>query len=90
MGFCFSACDTSGIGDPNMLNDLPLPSIEGVRDQFQQWEYQTPFKRTPFKAFKMAVELAAMDCGGNEKGFVTVDSLANHLTSFSWRDIRNT
>ena len=86
MGVC---CESSGIGDPDMLIDLPRPSIEGIKDQYQRWEDGTPFKRTSFKAFKNAVNAAAKDCGGEEEGFVTIDSLANHLTTQAWRDIRN-
>ena len=36
----------------------------------------------------MAVHAAAIDCGGTEDGFVTIDSLANHLYTTAWKDIR--
>ena len=85
MGVC---CESSGIGDPELLIDLPAPNLIGIKDLYQKWEFQTPFKRTSFKAFKMAVRAAAIDCGGTEEGFVTIDSLAVHLYTPAWKDIK--
>ena len=81
-------CCESTMGDPGMLHDLPPPNLVGIKDLYKKWEYQTPFKRTSFKAFKLAVNAAAIDCGGTEEGFVTIDSLANHLYTPAWKDIR--
>ena len=78
MGIC---CGKNNVGDQSILQDLPQPDIGGLKDRYQIWEYQTPFKRTPFKAFKLAVQEASESCGGGEAGYVTLDSLATHLNT---------
>ena len=62
------------VENDTLLVDLPAPSVENLRDKYQRWEYQTPFKRTIFKAFKLAVERAEQQDG--KCGYVTLVSLA--------------
>ena len=48
------------IVDESVLQDLPAPDVSGLTDKYQIWEYKTPFARTIFKAFKLAVERAEL------------------------------
>ena len=74
------------IQDENVLQDLPAPDLTGITDKYQIWESQLPFKRTIFKAFKLAVERAEEQDG--KQGFVTLVSLAYHLNTEAWAEIQ--
>ena len=74
------------IEDESVLQDLPAPDMTGITDKYQIWESKLPFKRTIFKAFKLAVERAEEQDG--KKDFVTLVSLAYHLNTEAWADIQ--
>ena len=61
-------------------NQVPVPPVVG--DPLLDWEYAQPFKRIDFSAFKRAVIAAEASCGN--QGYVTVSTLAEHLTFPSW------
>ena len=78
-------CCAASRKDFSMLIDLPEPSTVGVYDKFALWEYKTAFKRTPFLAFKNAVNQAEKADG--EQGFVTLNSLSKVLITAAWADL---
>lgn len=84
MGVC---CGNENSGNMDTLRDLPAPDTTGIRDKYTVWEYGTPFKRTPFLAFKNAVNAAEENEGG--EGYVTIQSLAAQLTTKAWAGLEN-
>ena len=65
---------------------MTAPDTTNITDKYQKWEFQTPFKRTNFKAFKLAIERAEQQDG--KKGYVTLVSLAYQLNTEAWADIQ--
>ncbi len=55
MGVC---CGANDMGDDSILRDMAAPDLTGVKDAYKRWELSQPFARTPFYAFKNAVEEA--------------------------------
>ena len=70
----------------DVLADLKAPSTRHLNDKFAVWEYGTPFMRTPFLAFKNAVNLASLPA---DQGYVTIESLAATLTTEAWSDLKD-
>ena len=67
--------------------DLPKPSLKGISEVYQLFELQLPFVRTPVIRFMEILEAADKKCG--EKGFVTIQSLSEELTTPAWEDLKN-
>ena len=57
-----ACCEPSGMGGEILMDLAPL-STRGIKDLYTIWEYQTPFMRTHFLAFKRAIFQAEMMCG---------------------------
>ena len=67
--------------------DLPLQSVQGITDRYVVFELGLPFPRTLLSRFIEKVKLAEASCG--DEGYVTIDSLAQFLTTPAWRDLKN-
>ena len=80
-------CEPGGYTEPERLRDLPQPSVAQLTDKYSVWEYKTPFKRTIFLAFKLAVLEAEAKCG--RKGYVTLEALSDKLTTKVWQGLGN-
>ena len=76
-----------GVTDLSVLKDLPAPSTAGLKDRYQIWEYQSAWKKTGFLAYKIAVGKAEVKDGAEGKGYVTLASLAEQLTTQAWASL---
>ena len=84
MGVCCNAEEAA----PNMeLQDLPAPNLASISDLYKRFEQGTPFARTKFTAFKLALSNAHTECG--EGGFVTMEALSKTLYTPAWQGLKS-
>ena len=68
------------------LVDLPPPKIT-TKDKFEQWELTQPWVRCNMLAYRVHLDLAHEDCGG--EGFVTRAALARQFNTPVWSGLKN-
>ena len=51
-------CCGGAIIESSKLEELPAPDVSYMTDEYQKWEYLTPFKRVYIKPFMTALSNA--------------------------------
>ena len=69
-----------------MLIDLPPPVLTNL-DVYSRFEKEQPFARTMIGAMMEKIAQAEEVCGN--KGYVTIDSLSQYLTTMAWAPLKD-
>ena len=59
-----------------------IVNLIGITDLYRRFELTLPFNKISIDAFTTHVDNATKNCGN--KGFVTIEALANELDASAW------